>query len=496
MLPPHIDAGSSRFVLTLAEYASLDGCAAGALVASGAVQPRELAQRAIEAIELLNPRLRAVVEVYADALERPAHVPVGNGSPLAGVPILRKDLMAFERGRLCENGSELSRGFVAALDSEIFVRIRAAGIHCIGRSATAEFGYSTATATRVNGATCNPYDPALTTGGSSGGAAAAVASGMVPLAHGSDTGGSIRTPAGWTGLVGLKPTRGRVSEAPAGAPSFGMTTSFALTRSVRDTAALLDVMQGPAPGAPFVIAPPARSYLHECAADPGRLRIGVVGRPFGGQRLDAPIAAVLDDVARALEAQGHRVDPVDIAFEWETFLIALNDVWTAHLAHDCDTTAASMGRRPCVDTLQATLLNCYEHGRRVPAIRLVQAVTQFDEVSRLVARAFETADVLLTPTSTQLPPPHAVFDADDAAVSPLEWARRSFDFETFMVPFNVTGHPAISLPLGRSSSGIPIGVQLIGLHGREDILLRLAGMLERTIPWSIHVPPLHVAARA
>jgi amidase len=464
--------------MKLKEYAELDGCAAGELIASGEVTCGELSRCANEAVARLNPRLGAVIEIYGDALDVSDDIrPPPGASALWGVPMLRKDLMAFERGRLCENGSELCRGARAAHDSELFVRLRAAGVRVIGRATTAEFGYSTGTSSRLTGITRNPFDSELSAGGSSGGSAVAVASGMLPMAHGSDTGGSIRTPAGWTGLVGLKPTRGRVPEEGAG--GLEMTASFALTRSVRDAAALLDVLS------PGVWRPDVQSDA--------RLRIGLVTRAFGGQRIDVEILTALVHVANVLEAMHHPVEPAVIALDWEPFMVALNNIWTAQLARDIEECARIMRRDPRAGFLQATIRNCHEFGLEVDATGLSAATGVLARVGREVERAFDSADVLLTPTSTRMPPSHAQLDADDAAVSSLEWTRRSFDIETFLVPFNISGHPAISLPLGRSASGLPIGVQLIARPGREDVLLQLAAALEQALPWYGHRPPLHVA---
>jgi amidase len=485
-------------LLTLAEFAALDACAAGALVASGDVRPVELARLASAAVDVLDRHLGAVLEIYPEALEAEGpQLPPPGASPLWGVPILRKDLMAYEAGRRCENGSELCRGMVADHHSEIFARLRAAGVRSIGRAATAELGYSTGTSSRLCGITRNPFDPTRSAGGSSGGSAVAVASGMVPLAHGSDTGGSIRTPAGWTGLVGLKPTRGRVPEAPdAGAPMLGMTASFGLTRSVRDAAALLDVLHGPTASAPFVIARQARPFFHEAASECERLRIVAVTAVFDGQTIEPEIVTAVAGVTRTLEAMGHSVETCAISLPWDELIAALNTVWTAHLARDCVRFAELTGRDPRAGFLQATILNCFDFGMHVRATELVAAIETLDRVCACVAAAFGAADVLICPTSTQLPPPHAVLDADDPRVSSLEWTRRSFGFEAFAVPFNMSGHPALSLPLARSRSGLPIGVQLIARHCREDLLFRLAGALEQALPWREHRPSLHVGSMA
>ncbi len=480
--------------MDLDEYARHDATALAELVARKEISPRELAACAVAGVERVDPALNAVVELYAErARTMDETVPPG---PFGGVPTMLKDLFHGEAGSVCENGSRLAPGWVTPADSEFTARIRAAGLVNLGRTTTSEFGIMGTTETLAAGRTCTPWSAAHIAGGSSGGAAAVVGAGIVPVASASDGGGSIRIPASACGVVGLKPSRGRVTWGPQIAEALsGWAVHFMVTRSVRDTAGLLDCLSGAAPGDPFVIAPPERPFRAEVGAPVGRLRVAWCSDPWSGDAVDPQVAAATAATAALLGELGHEVTAVHPAFAWEPFLKAMTDVWAADAAHTVDGLARTTGRVPGPDNLEGATLAAVEYGRTVSALQLVDGLDQANALARRMGTFFRQYDVLLTPTLGRLPPPLGSYDP--AAPTQLQdvfatWAA----LESFLPVFNATGQPAISLPLQHSSEGLPIGVQLVGASGAEALLLRLAAQLEEAAPWSQRRPPLHVGTAA
>ena len=477
--------------MNLAEYASHDGLGLAALVRAGEVTPRQLALLAIEGAAPVNPSLCAMVETFAEKAERLRLEDVPDG-PFRGVPFLLKDLGAMEAGVRCELGSRLAAGLVADHDSELGRRFRRAGLVSVGRATTSEFGIAGITETLAVGRTCSPWSAGHMAGGSSGGSGAAVGAGIVPVAHASDGGGSIRIPASACGVVGLKPTRGRVSPAPdAGDPLSGWAVRFAVTRTVRDTAALLDAVHGPAPGDPHVAPPPARPFLDEVGAPPGRLRIAYCSRPWSDKPAHPDVVAAVEATAALLADLGHDLAADEPPLDWEPFLEAMTDMWAAHTAHGIDAVATALGRTPGLDNLERVTYGFWLHGRSITAQRLLDCLDYFNTVCRRVAPLFETYDVLLTPTLGHPPAPLGGYDPD-TAVAPRDFFDSSSHLDGFLPLFNCTGQPAISLPLCRSPDGLPLGMQLVGRFGDEATLLRLAAQLEEAQPWRDRRPPVHV----
>jgi amidase len=401
----------------------------------------------------------------------------------------------IEQGVRGEMGSALFAGLTASEDSELMIRLRRAGLVNLGRTASSELGLAALTVSAHCGVTRNPWDPGRSTAGSTGGGAAAVAAGIVPIAQGGDGGGSIRNPASCCGLVGLKPTRGRISAAPGdGDPYSGMAIGFALTRTVRDCAALLDAVAGPGVGDPFEIAPPERPWAAEVGARPEPCRIAVTSVAWSGLPVDPALRQAVQATARTLEAMGHVVIEASPDFDYERFLAAQIDLWCGHTAHSIEAGAAALGRIPAPGLLQTTTWAVYQAGKALSATRFLEAEAEYSRVTRQVAAFFGDFDLLLTPTCTVPPLPLDAHRLDEPGATVKDLFDHLAPIETFTALFNATGQPAMSLPLGWSPAGLPLGLQLVGRFGDEARLFRVAGALEEAMPWRDRRPPIHVAA--
>ena len=471
------------------EYAAHDATGLASLVARREVSQAELCRLALDGIAALNPKLNAVIETFPERCDRSAPA----GAPFSGVPFLVKDF-PIEAGIKAEIGSELAKGYVPESDSVLMQRFRKAGLVNLGRTTTSEFGIVALTVSRLVGATRNPWDLTRSTSGSSGGSAAAIAAGIVPMASGGDGGGSIRNPASFCGLVGLKPTRGRISLGPdTGDPYSGMVAGFALTRSVRDCAGLLDAVLGPAVGDPFETAPPAEPYLSVIQGSPRRMKIAFTTKVWSGLPLDPQVEAATRRTARLLEEMGHDVVEDSPSFDYEAFLDAQIDLWLGHTAAAIEMMGQAVGRRPSAENLQRTTLAVYLEGMALPAVKLVMAEEHYNVVTRQIARFLEGYDLLLTPTNTCLPLPLDLHKMDEPGATVRDVFDHLAPIETYTALFNGTGHPAMSLPLHQSAEGLPIGQQFIAKFGREDLIFALAAELERSIPWSSRRPSVHLA---
>jgi amidase len=476
--------------VNLSDYCALDATALADLIRSGRVSAAEVEAAARRAIDAVNPRLNATV---GPLFERPLDADARG--PFAGVPFLVKDLVVHAAGAPYELGSRLARGLVMPHDTVLMTRFRAAGLAILGRTTTPEFGLNASTEPLATGPTRNPWDPSRSAGGSSGGSAALVAAGAVPFAHANDGGGSIRIPAATCGLVGLKPTRGRVPLGPdADSAVGGLGIEFAVTRTVRDAAALLDQVQGPAPGELFWIEPPGRPYVSELGADPGRLAVAVATRPPSGAPVDPESVEAADRVARLLETMGHQVRHEALPVPTDALTQLLHVYFSTFTAHGVDLLAGMLGRSPSTETLEATTLACYRHARRLSALDVTQADANRNLVNRTVGAWFETTDLLVTPTCAEPAWPLGVLNANDPSLDAVGWLDRVFGKVPFTALFNVTGQPALSLPLAESKAGLPIGIQLVARYGREDLLFRVAHRLEEALPWRSRRPAVHAAS--
>ncbi|HJR53379.1 MAG TPA: amidase [Gemmatimonadota bacterium] len=472
----------------MTDLARLDATAQADLVRRGEVTSIELVDAAIARIERADPELNAVVTPTFERAREIARGELPDG-PFRGVPFLLKDLSAAWAGVPMTSGSAFLKDFVAPVDSVLVQRYRAAGLVFLGKTNCAEFGFLPTTEPELFGPTRNPWDVERSAGGSSGGSAAAVASGMVPFAHGNDGGGSIRIPASCCGLVGMKPTRARISHAPLlGDVMGGLVVDHALARSVRDSAALLDATAGPAPGDPYVAPPLARPLLAEVGADPGRLRIAFSAANAIGAPVHAECVRAVEEAAHLCEELGHVVEEdapaLDGAVLYESFLA----VWLSGHAWGIEGMARTVGRQPEPEELEPLSWALRAVGREIRAADYLLAVTALQRIAREVAGFFANRDVWLTPTLASPPVPLGTFDR--RSTDAMSVFRRASEFVPFTPLFNATGQPAISLPLYWSDDGLPIGVQLAARYGEEATLVRLAAALEEARPWAERTPPV------
>jgi amidase len=472
------------------DLARLDATAQAELVRRGEASPLELVDAAIDRIEAANGELNAVIHKLYDEGREAAGGELPDG-PFKGVPFLLKDLGAAFAGQPLHMGMQYLKDadFRSPVDTYLAQRFKQAGFVTIGKTNTPELGILPTTEPKAYGPSRNPWDTSRSTGGSSGGSAAAVASGMVPVAHANDGGGSIRIPASECGLVGLKPTRQRISEGPIiGDNMSGLTAELVVSKSVRDTAAILDAVHGPAPGDPYVAPSPSRPYTEEVGADPGKLRIGLLTEPQLEAEPNEIVAEAARDAARLLESLGHTVeDSYPTGFEELDLLDSFLTRWMAGQAATLDQLGMVVGREIGPDDVEPLTWALAEEGRRRTAAQYLAAVGRHQLVSRMVAGWYESGfDLLLTPTLGEPPPPLGSFD--DSGDDPVAALLRGAQTATFTANFNVTGQPAISLPLYWSEDGLPIGVQLVAGFGEEDLLLRIASQLEEARPWADRVP--------
>ncbi|MBM3672056.1 MAG: amidase [Actinobacteria bacterium] len=480
------------------ELSTLDATAQAALVRDGDVTPLELVETAINRIEKVNDELNAVIHPLFDKAR--ATAPGAVDGPFQGVPMVIKDLDGTSTGDPYHGGNQLLKrvGHVADRDSHLFSKLRAAGFVFVGKTNTPELGLMPTTESVAYGPARNPWNTDHSTGGSSGGSAAAVASGMVPVGHAGDGGGSIRIPSSACGLVGLKPTRGRVSLGPdIGEAWAGLVQRHVVTRSVRDSAAVLDALQGPMPGDPYFAPPPARPFLAEVGADPGRLRIGIrTAAPMGLTETTAACAAAAEDAARTLESLGHTVEEASPAALDEVELFALFfSLLTTHVVADLRELEALTGTTVGPDDVEPLTWLYYEQGQAVTGIQYLDAVNGAHNWSRRMASWWEPVDgstgfdLLLTPTMAE--PPPVIGDCVSTKDDIERGMVRATAFAAYCAPFNVTGQPAMSVPLAWTETGLPIGVQLVAPYAREDVLLRVATQLETAQPWVDRRPPVH-----
>ena len=475
------------------EFARLDATAQADLVRSGEVTPSELVEASIARIEALNPQLNAVIHPLFEKARDAAKSPDLPDGPFKGVPFLVKDVVCHTAGDPYHAGTKFLKeaGWVEEHDTELARRYRAAGFVFVGKTNTPEFAMSATTEPVAYGPTRNPWNPDHSTGGSSGGTGAAVAAGLAPVGHGNDMGGSIRIPSAHCGLVGLKPTRARNSLGPNFGEYWGpLTHEHVLTRSVRDTAAVLDATAGPAVGDPYLAPPPARPWVEEVGVAPGCLRIGFRTDPGPGGTIDSNCVRAVENTAKLLTELGHNVEQVALeALDADGLGAGFMVIAGAGLVRDLDRWADRLGRPITEADIEPLNWGMAEQARATSASDYVAAVESVQSYARgLAAWWDEGFDVLLTPTAAMVPAKIGEMSpqGDPKTVMPLMLACT-----VFTTPFNATGQPAISLPLHQSDEGLPVGIQLVARYGREDVLVRLASQLESACPWAERRPAIH-----
>jgi amidase len=474
-----------------AEVAYLDATAQADLVRRGECTAVELVDAAIARVERLNPQLNAVIHHRFDMAHHDASGALPTG-PFAGVPFLVKDAVCQEVGQPYHLGMRFlrDRGWTARESSELAKRFARAGFLSIGRTNTPELATSLTTEPLAYGPTHNPWNLRRSPGGSSGGSAAAVAAGLVAAAHGNDMGGSIRVPASACGLVGLKPTRARTSLAPHAGEYWGpLTHEGVLTRSVRDTAAILDAVSGPAPGDPYTAPDWDRPLAEEIGADPGRLRVGYRTRVPVVERESHPeCVAAVATAARALEQAGHAVEEASPPLDEIDTLGAFTSITGVHIATELDRWATRAGDPIGADDVEPFSWMFAEIGRATSGTQYMTALDGLHDVSRRLAAFWADGfDLFVSPTLSMPLPELGVLapGVDIAATFPV-----MTELAQFTPPWNLTGQPAISLPLHWTPEGLPIGVQLVAAYGREDVLIRVAAQLEQALPWHDRRPPI------
>ena len=470
------------------EYRKHDALGLAELVKRGETTAEELLECALEASQRLNPKLNAIVIDMAEEARRSASASLPEG-PFKGVPFLIKDLHLHVNGVPTTNGSRFFADAVSDHDSELVRRYREAGLVIFGKTASPEFGLTTSTESTLFGQTHNPWNLEHTAGGSSGGSSAAVSAGILPLANASDGGGSIRIPASCCGLVGLKPSRGNIPFGPdVGEGWSGMSTVHAVSRSVRDSAALLDASAGADVGAPYAAPAKERDYLDEVGRAPAKLRIGLVTESFNGTEVHPDCKAAAEETARLCESLGHEVEPLKIEVDRPALAGATQSIIGGNLRASVDQRAAELGRAVTEDDLEPFNFRMAEAAGQQTAADYARGQQAIHAAGRVVARALERVDLILTPTMGAPPERLGVLSLANPDFGQMAGALlRSVGFTQLI---NATGQPAISLPLHWNGDGLPIGVHFVAPLGGEGLLFQLAGQLEAERPWFDRVPTL------
>jgi amidase len=491
------------------DYDKYDGLGLADLVRMKEVSPVELVEEAINRIERLNPQINAVICKMYDLARKTAAKPLPDG-PFKGVPFLMKDILMAYAGVPLTNGSRFFKDFVPDHDSELVKRFKAAGVIVVGKTNLPEFGLVPITEPELFGPTNNPWGLARSPGGSSGGSAAAVAARIVPLAHGSDGGGSIRIPASCCGVFGLKPTRGRNPIGPDYGEGWrGLVCDHVLTRSVRDSAAMLDATAGPDAGALCYAPPPARPFLREVDTDPGTLRIAFTSEPFLGNTVHDDCVAGLEATARLCQSLGHEVTEAAPRIDGRAFARAFLTIVCAEARATIEEGETLLNRRASFKDFEPSTWALALLGRQCRAPELSRALNLVQLTARQIGRFFTKYDILLTPTLARPPVLTGELQPKGTRAIAIKilgrlnagplinslsgigaTAEHVFGFLPYTPLFNATGQPAMSVPLHWNGEGLPVGMQFVGRFGEEATLFRLAGQLERAMPWAGRIPPV------
>lgn len=460
-----------------------DSLGLAALVKARKVSASELLEAAIARAETQNPKFNFMAQKHYDYGRRAIAAGLPQG-PFMGVPWLLKDLNTYIAGEVTGNGSRLYAGNRASVTSELVRRIEAAGFVIFGKTTTPEFGLTGTTESVATGATRNPWDPSRIAGGSSGGAAAAVAAGVIPAAHATDGGGSIRIPASACGLFGLKPSRGRVPMGPSRTEGWGgMSVHHAVSRTVRDSAAILDATHGVEPGSRYGAPTPERTYLEEVTRNPGKLRIALMLSPFSGAPVDAEVIAATRAAAKLLEGLGHHVEEAAPKIDFASIGASSFALMASSVAADCEDRAKLLGITLGPDVVERTTLDFIAIGKSFSGRDFVRGNNAYQAAAVTIAQFMVKYDVILSPTLSAPPLPVGRIGLDTGRTM-ADWGAEVGTFTAFTGIYNGTGQPSMSLPLGMSAGGLPIGVMATGRYGQEGLLFRLAGQVERAAPWA------------
>lgn len=460
------------------------------LVKTRQVSPTELLDAAIERAEALNPRFNFMAQKHYDY----ARAAIAKGlpqGPFTGVPWLLKDLNTYIAGELTEGGSRFYKGYRATVTSELVRRYEKAGLVIFGKTTTPEFGLTGTTENKLTGDTHNPWNPDYIAGGSSGGSAAAVAAGVIPAAHATDGGGSIRIPAACCGLFGMKPSRGRIPMGPLRTEGWGgLSCHHAVTHSVRDSAALMDATHGIEPGSRYTApAPEGGSFLDHVGRAPGKLRIALMIAPLAGSPVDPEVAAATEAAAKLCESLGHHVDiaapKIDMAAVGQASFVMIGSA----VAADIVDRAKLLGITPGPDVLEPITLAFQGYGKTLSGMDVARANNTLQTAAISMAQFMADYDVILSPTLAA--PPLKLGQINlSPGVDMQTWGARAATFSPYTQIANMTGQPSMSLPLAMSKAGLPIGIMFTGRYGEEALLYSLAGQIEAAAPWAARKPKI------
>ena len=466
------------------DYDKYDGLGLAELIRKKQITPLELLNAVRQRLETVNPKLNAFALLFFDKAEAAIKQGLPAG-PFQGVPFALKDLGMNLTGTVTSYGSRVWKNNLASSDSTLVARYKNAGLVIFGKTTSPELGLTTTTESVAYGKTRNPWNLERTSGGSSGGASAAVSSRILPMGHASDGGGSIRIPASCCGLFGMKPTRGRVPMGPAALEGWnGCSAHHAVTISVRDSAALLDSSQGAELGSPYTCPLPARPFLKEVEADPGKLRIAFAPAPPGGVIVDAECKTAAVNAAKLCERLGHRVEevmlPIDNAFFRQSFLTVI----TVSMARALEDAVNILGHAVTEADVEPATWAMYQQGKGINSVAYSRSIANMHQVGLAMAKFQEKYDVILSPTLAKPPVKLGVLSLDD----PARYGKEVSEFSPFTALYNVTGQPSMSVPLHWTADGLPVGVMFSGRFGDEATLFRLAAQLEKAKPWANRKP--------
>lgn len=481
--PPHgqANAASPQLSGLAAEYGNYDGLGLAELMAKKQISPLELLHAVHERVEVLNPKLNALCHLFFDKAEAQIKQ-CPQEAPFSGVPFVLKDLGQYLTGTITSAGSRVWANNVADFDSTLVKRYKQAGLIIFGKTASPELGITTTTESILFGETRNPWNLGRTSGGSSGGAAAVVASRIVPMAHGSDGGGSIRVPASCCGVFGFKPTRGRVPMGPIQFEGWnGCSHQHALTISVRDSAALLDVSTGAELGSPYFSPQPERPFINEVRTDPAQLRIAVITAPSNGASLDVECKRAALNAAKLCESLGHRIEEAVLPIDNRMLSDAFVTIVQVSVARVLDDAASKLGRPLDERDVEPVTWAMMQAGTKVTSVAYSRAIVALHQIGLAMAKFHQTYDVILSPTLAKPPVPLGTLSLSQPTTS---WWKGITEFSPYTALYNASGQPSMSVPLHWTPDGLPIGILFSSPFGEDATLIRLAAQLEKAQPWA------------